>query len=334
MCTPANVVITGAAGQIGYVLAFRVANGDLLRGRKVVLKLLEITNALPALNGVVMELTDGAFPSLAGVVATDDPAVAFKDADYAFLVGSFPRKDGMDRADLLQRNGGIFKVQGEALSNFAKPTVKVLVVGNPANTNAAIALAYAKNLGPQNFSAMTRLDHNRSIGEIAEKAGVSPGAVHKVCIWGNHSNTQVPDVAFGEVETPDGVKKITELFPPDYTEGAFVQKIATRGGAVIKARGASSAASAANAAIDQLRDWIFGTKYGEWVSMAVPVPASRPYGITEGLIFSFPVTVDPKGVVHIVEGLEVTPFVRGKLEATEKELIEEKATAWKVLNLD
>jgi malate dehydrogenase len=333
-CAPAHVVITGAAGQIGYVLAFRVASGDLYCKRKVILHLLEIEPALPALNGVVMELTDCAFPALAGVIATSDPAVAFKDADACFLVGSFPRKDGMDRSDLLAKNGGIFKVQGEALSQYAKKTVKVLVVGNPANTNAAIAVAYAKNLKPENFSAMTRLDHNRSIGEIAEQAKVLPGAVHRAIIWGNHSNTQVPDVEFAEVETADGVKKVTELFGKDYYEGSFVQKIATRGGAVIKARGASSAASAANAAVSALHDWIWGTKYGEWVSMAIPAPAGNPYGVTPGIVFSFPVTVDKSGNVHIVEGLALSPFVQEKIKASEKELLEEKATAWKVLNLE
>jgi malate dehydrogenase len=240
----------------------------------------------------------------------------------------------MDRSDLLAKNGGIFKVQGEALARYAKKTVKVLVVGNPANTNCAIAVHYAKGLKPENFSAMTRLDHNRSLGEIAEKAKVLPGAVHRTIIWGNHSNTQVPDVEFAEVETAAGLKKVTELFGADYYEGTFVSKIATRGGAVIKARGASSAASAANAAIAAVHDWIWGTKYGEWVSMAIPAPAGNSYGITPGIIFSFPVTVDSSGAIHIVEGLKVSPFVQEKLKATEKELLEEKQTAWKVLSID
>jgi malate dehydrogenase len=240
----------------------------------------------------------------------------------------------MDRSDLLAKNGGIFKVQGEALGQYAKKTVKVLVVGNPANTNAAIAVAYAKGLAPENFSAMTRLDHNRSIGEIAEQAKVLPGAVHRTIIWGNHSNTQVPDVEFAEVETATGVKKVTELFGADYYEGSFVSKISTRGGAVIKARGASSAASAANAAIGAVRDWIWGTKYGEWVSMAIPAPAGNSYGITPGIVYSFPVTIDPSGTIHIVEGLQLSPYVQEKLKVTEKELLEEKATAWKVLGLE
>ena len=332
-CEPVNVVITGAAGQIGYVLAFRIANGDLLCHKKVRLHLLEITPALPALNGVVMELTDCAFPNLVEIIPTDKPEVAFKDADICFLVGAFPRKDGMDRADLLEKNGGIFKVQGEALSNYARKTVKVIVVGNPANTNCAICQHYAKNLGPENFCAMTRLDHNRAIGEIAEKVGVLPGDVHKVCIWGNHSNTQVPDVTHGEVETKDGVKKVVDLLPKQYLEGEFIPKIATRGGAVIKARGASSAASAANAALMCVKDWYWGTRYGEWVSMAIPVQKGNPYGIAEGIVYSFPCTVDSQGKVHIVEGLEISPFIQEKMKASEKELLEEKATAWKVLKL-
>lgn len=331
---PVNVVITGAAGQIGYVLAFRIASGDLLGpNQKVKLHLLEITPALPALNGVCMELTDCAFPTLAGIVPTDDPAVAFKDADVCFLVGAFPRKEGMDRADLLAKNGGIFKVQGEALGQHAKKTVKVIVVGNPANTNAAICMEYAKGLGPQNFCAMTRLDHNRAMGEIAEKTGVTAGNVHKVVIWGNHSNTQVPDTTFAEVWAADGVKKVTDLLPKDYLEGEFMTKVATRGGAVIKARGASSAASAANGAITCMRDWCLGTQYGDWTSMAIPVPANKPYGIETGVVYSFPVRVTKCGEVQVVEGLELTDFVKDKMKASEKELQEEKAAAWKVLGL-
>lgn len=334
MCEePANVVITGAAGQIGYVLAFRIANGDLFPHRRVRLHLLEITPVLPKLEGVAMELQDCAFPKLAGVECTDNAEVAFKDADVVFLVGSFPRRDGMTRADLLGKNGGIFKAQGEALSNAARKTVKVIVVGNPANTNCAIALHYAKNLGPQNFSAMTRLDHNRMKGELAEKAGVPYNNVHRVTIWGNHSNTQVPDVSHAEIEFPDGIKSVDSLYDKEYTEGTFVQTISTRGGAVIKARGASSAASAANAAINQMHDWINGTRYGDWVSMAIPVPESKPYGIETGVVYSFPVTVDAQGNVHIVEGLTINDFIRGKMDASLKELQEERATAWKELGI-
>jgi malate dehydrogenase len=334
-CAPVNVVVTGAAGQIGYALSFRIAKGDLLGPcRRVKLHLLEITPALGALTGVTMELTDCAFPTLAGVVATDDPAVAFKDADIAFLVGSFPRKDGMDRADLLAKNGGIFKVQGEALSNYAKKTVKVLVVGNPANTNALIALKYAKNLGPQNFAAMTRLDHNRSVGELAAKVGTTADKIRNVTIWGNHSNTQVPDAGNAIFDSPEGPKKIVELLPGDYLRGEFVTKVATRGGAVIKARGLSSAASAANAALDAVRDWYFGTAYGKWTSLAIPVPADAPYGIKPGIVFSFPVAIDPSGTVEVVKGLLVDSWLQGKLKATEDELIAERQTAFQVLNLE
>lgn len=334
MCEPVNVVITGAAGQIGYALAFRIAKGDLLGPeKKVKLHLLEITPALGALTGVCMELTDCAFPTLAGVVPTDKVEVAFKDADIVFLVGAFPRKDGMDRADLLEKNGGIFKVQGEALSNYAKKTVKVLVVGNPANTNCLICQHYAKNLGPENFCAMTRLDHNRAIGEIAAKTGVTCDKVRKVCIWGNHSNTQVPDVSHAVVDTADGEKKVTDLIPVAELQGEFVQKIATRGGAVIKARGASSAASAANAALTCVRDWVRGTPADDYVSMAIPVPANAPYGIKPGIVFSFPCQVDAHGHVHIVEGLPVSEWLQEKLDATEKELIAERDTAYKVLNI-
>jgi malate dehydrogenase len=240
----------------------------------------------------------------------------------------------MDRADLLAKNGGIFRVQGEALSNFAKKTVKVLVVGNPANTNALIALKYAKNLGPQNFSAMTRLDHNRGIGELSAKLGTTPGNVRNAYIWGNHSNTQVPDASNAVFDSPEGPKKVSDLLPEDYLQNEYVQKISTRGGAVIKARGLSSAASAANAALDAMRDWVFGTKAGKNVSMAIPVPPSSPYGIKPGIVFSFPVYVDPTGAIHVVEGLPVSDWLKGKLNATEQELITERDTAYQVLNLE
>ena len=329
-----NVVITGAAGQIGYALAFRIAKGDLLGCcTRVKLHLLEITPVLPSLQGVAMELTDCAFPTLAGVVCTDKPEVAFKDADVVFLVGSFPRKDGMDRADLLEKNGGIFKVQGEALSNYAHKTVKVLVVGNPANTNCLIALHYAKNLGPQNFSAMTRLDHNRMVGEIADRLHTTADKIRNVTIWGNHSNTQVPDCSNAVYDSPEGEKKVVDLLGLDNLQGEFVQKISTRGGAVIKARGASSAASAANAAICQMRDWCLGTKGGNWVSMAIPVPDDEPYGIKKGTIFSFPCEVDANGNVHVVKGLPVSDWLRKKLEETEKELVSERQTAFEKLNI-
>lgn len=331
---PVNVVITGAAGQIGYAMAFRIAKGDLLGPcKQVKLHLLEIPQALNALTGVQMELTDCAFPTLAGVECTADPNVAFKDADIVFLVGSFPRKDGMDRADLLKINGGIFKTQGAALNN-AKKTVKVLVVGNPANTNCRIALHYATELGPENFSAMTRLDHNRSLGELAAKAGVSSDKVNGVCIWGNHSNTQVPDASNCEITTENGIKTAEELFGNEYLQGEFVSKIATRGGAVIKARGASSAASAANAAIDHMRDWVLGTKAGKIVSMAIPVPENEPYGIKKGVVFSFPVQINALGQVKVIEGFKINEWLQEKLNTTENELINERDTAFKLLGIE
>lgn len=329
MSAPLNVTVTGAAGQIGYAIIFRIAKGDVFgKDQKVILHLLEIPPALPALEGCVMELQDCAFPTLAGVVTTSDPEVAFKDCDAAFLIGAFPRKAGMDRSELLEKNGGIFKVQGEALGKVAKKTVKILVVGNPANTNCLICKAYAKTLGDECFSAMTRLDHNRMIGEIAARLNVTAEKVKKVCIWGNHSNTQVPDCSHCLV---DG-KPVFELLNKEDLQGEFMQKIATRGGAVIKARGASSAASAANAAICQMRDWFLGTPEDDFVSMAIPVPANEPYGIKQGTIYSFPVTIKD-GKVSVVEGLELEPFYVEKMKASEEELISEKETAWKVLGL-
>jgi malate dehydrogenase len=280
-----------------------------------------------------MELVDCAFPTLDSVVRTDDAAVAFKDADIAFLVGSFPRKEGMDRSDLLAKNGGIFKVQGEALSKYAKKTVKVLVVGNPANTNALIALRYAPNLGPQNFAAMTRLDHNRAIGDLAERLNTTAEKIRNVTIWGNHSNTQVPDVSQAVFESDDGLKKVVDLVPLETLRGEFVTKIATRGGEVIKARKASSAASAANAALDAVRDWWNGTKGNRWVSMAIPVPDNAPYGIKPGIVFSFPVTIDVAGVIKVVESLPVDDWLKEKLAATEAELVGERDTAYQVLGI-
>jgi malate dehydrogenase len=331
MSEPLRVLITGAAGQIGYAIAFRIANGELVKDRKVILHLLEITNALGALNGVVMELTDCAFPNLVTVVATDKAEVAFKDVDIAFLIGSMPRKEGMNRADLLKANGNIFKVQGQALSDFAKKTVKVLVVGNPANTNALIALTSAPHLKPENFTAMTRLDHNRGIGEIAERLGVTAEKIKNVIIWGNHSNTQVPDASNATADLPGGKVKVSEKVGQEYLQGDFVNKISLRGSAVIKARGSSSAASAANAAINHVHDWLNGTPEGQFVSMAIPVPEGNSYGIKPGIVFSFPVTVSKSGKISIKDGLPVSDWLREKLNATEKELQEERATAFKEL---
>jgi len=328
---PVHILITGAAGQIGYALSFRAAKGDVCGDRKVILHLLGIPPGMKALEGCVMELQDCAFPTLAGIVWTDNVEEACKDVDIAFLVGSFPRKDGMDRSELLSRNGGIFTVQGKALSDFAKPTVKVLVVGNPANTNCQICYASAPKLGKKNFCAMTRLDHNRAVGEIAAQLKVTAEKVHGVCIWGNHSNTQVVDTSRATVELPEGTVSVTEKLGKEYLQGDFAQKIATRGGAVIKMRGLSSAASAANAALACMKDWVNGTD--EIVSMAIPVPDNEPYGIKQGVCFSFPVKVTKEGEVQVVEGLELNDWVKEKLAKTEQELQGEKATAWEVLKL-
>ncbi|MDX2005602.1 MAG: malate dehydrogenase [Meiothermus sp.] len=319
MKPPVRVAVTGAAGQIGYSLLFRIASGAMLGpDQPVVLQLLEITPALKALNGVIMELEDCAFPTLAGVVPTDDPNVAFGDAEYALLVGAMPRKQGMERADLLAANGGIFKPQGEALSNNAKKGVKVLVVGNPANTNALIAYKNAPNLSPRQIHAMTRLDHNRAISQLASRLKVPVTEIKKMTIWGNHSVTQYPDLYHCEV----GGKSAYELVGDhDWYAGSYIPKVAKRGAEIIEARGASSAASAASAAIDHMRDWALGTPAGDWVSMAFPSDGS--YGIPEGLVYSYP-CVCKGGDFEIVQGLEINEFSRGKMDATAKELAEER----------
>lgn len=331
---PLRVAITGAAGQIGYAIIYRIAKGDVFGpNQKVILHLLEIPQALNALEGCIMELQDCAFPTLAGVVPTDKPEVAFKDVDAAFLIGAFPRKEGMDRSDLLKINGGIFKTQGEALGQYAKKTVKILVVGNPANTNCLICQHYAgAGLKPCNFSAMTRLDHNRMLGEIAARCKVTTDKVKKCIVWGNHSNTQVNDCTQATVEIDGVEKKVYDVIPAADLEGEFAKKVATRGGAIIKARGASSAASAANAAITQMRDWACGTPEGDWVSMAIPVPEDEPYGIKKGTVYSFPVTCKD-GVVTVVKGLTLTPYVQEHMTASENELIAERDAAYQVLGI-
>jgi malate dehydrogenase len=319
MTTPVRVAVTGAAGQIGYSLLFRIASGSMLGpDTPVALQLLEITPALGALDGVRMELDDCAFPLLAEVVCTDDADVAFGDADVALLVGAMPRKDGMDRADLLSANGGIFKPQGEALSRSAKRDVKVLVVGNPANTNALIAMSNAADLDPGRFTAMTRLDHNRAISQVAAKLGVSVNDVTKMTIWGNHSNTQFPDLYHAEV---GGRSAYDAIGDHEWYDTQYIPTVATRGGAIIKARGASSAASAANAAVDHIRSWSLGTPDGDWVSMAVPSDGS--YGVAEGIISSFP-CVCRGGAYEIVQGLEINDYSRAKIDATAAELVAER----------
>lgn len=318
MKQPVRVAVTGAAGQIGYALLFRIASGEMLgKDQPVILQLLEITPALKALEGVVMELHDCAFPLLHGVMASDDPAVAFKDADYALLVGSRPRGPGMERKDLLQANGAIFTVQGKALNDHASRDVKVLVVGNPANTNCLIAMRNAPDLRPEQFSAMTRLDHNRALSQLAAKSGARVADVKRMTIWGNHSSTQVPDVSHAVV---DG-RPATEVVDSTWIQDEFIPVVQKRGAAIIDARGASSAASAANAAIDHMRDWVLGTEDGDWISMAIP--SQGWYGVADGIIYSFPVTVSG-GKATVVEGLSVSAFIQERMRLTESELLEER----------
>ena len=313
-----NVAITGAAGQIGYALAFRVASGQMLGADQPVnLHLLEITPALPALQGVVMELTDCAFPTLNKIVATDDAKVAFRDCHAAMLVGARPRGPGMERKDLLLANAQIFSAQGKALNEVADRNVKVLVVGNPANTNALIARANARDLNPHNFTAMTRLDHNRALSQLAEKTGTHVTAIRKMTIWGNHSATQYPDIS----RTVVNGKPAKPLVDQKWIEETFIPVVQQRGAAVIKTRGASSAASAASAALDHIHDWFHGTPAGDWVSMAVPSDGS--YGIKEGVIYSYPVTIKD-GAYQIVQGLSIDEFSRKRMDATDKELREER----------
>jgi len=319
MKSPVRVLVTGAAGQIGYALLFRIAAGDMLgKDQPVILHLLEITPALPALQGVVMELNDCAFPTLAGVVATDDVNVAAKDVDYALLVGARPRGPGMERKDLLEANGAIFSPQGKALNAHAKRSVKVLVVGNPANTNALIAQQNAPDLDPNCFTAMVRLDHNRALSQLAEKTGAHTTGINKVTIWGNHSSTQYPDIHHATVNGKAALSLVDQAWYKD----TFIPTVQQRGAAIIKARGASSAASAASAAIDHMRTWALGTADGDWASMGIPSDGS--YGIKPGVIYGYPVTCKD-GKFSIVQGLEINTFSRERMDATDKELREERA---------
>jgi malate dehydrogenase len=319
MKSPVRVAVTGAAGQIGYALLFRIAAGDMLgKDQPVILHLLEITPALPALNGVVMELNDCAFPTLAGVVATDDANVAFKDVDYALLVGARPRGAGMERKDLLEANGAIFSPQGKALNAHARRDVKVLVVGNPANTNALIAQQNAPDLDPKCFTAMVRLDHNRALSQLAEKTGAHTTDIKRVTIWGNHSSTQYPDIHHASVKGKPALGLVDQAWYKD----TFIPTVQQRGAAIIKARGASSAASAASAAIDHVHTWVHGTAEGDWASMGIPSDGS--YGIKPGVIYGYPVTVT-NGKYAIVQDLEINAFSRERMDATDKELREERA---------
>lgn len=325
MAKPVRVAITGAAGQIGYQLCFRIAAGDMLGGdQPIILQLLEIPPAMDALEGVAMELEDAAFPLLHDIVTTTDLDTGFKDADIAILVGAKPRGPGMERADLLAENGKIFGPQGKSLNAVASRDVKVLVVGNPANTNTLIAQANAPDLPPENFTAMTRLDHNRALAQLAAKTGVHNSRIKNMTIWGNHSSTQYPDIHHALI---DG-QPATERVDADWYENEFIPTVQQRGAAIIKARGASSAASAASSAIDHVRSWVQGTGNNDWVSMAVPADGS--YGIEPGVIFSYPCTCE-NGQWKIVQALEINEFSRDRLDATDKELRAEREAVLSLL---
>lgn len=319
MKAPVRVTITGAAGQIGYQLAFRIASGQMLgRDQPVILQLLEIPPALPALNGVVMELDDCAFPTLAGIIASDDPRLAFDASDYALLVGARPRGPGMERKDLLAANAAIFSAQGKAINDRAARGIRILVVGNPANTNALIASSNAPDIDPRQFTAMTRLDHNRALAELARKTGTHVNDIRRMSIWGNHSATQYPDVSEATVKG----QAASDLVDRAWLTAEFIPLVQQRGAAIIEARGASSAASAASAAIDHMRDWTLGTPEDDWVSMAVPADGS--YGIERGIVYSFPVRCRD-GEYRIVQDLKISDFSRERMAATAAELREERA---------
>jgi malate dehydrogenase len=319
MKQPVRVAVTGAAGQIGYSLLFRIASGEMLgKDQPVILQLLELTPALQALRGVAMELQDCAFPLLHGITQSDDAMVAFKDADYALLVGARPRSKGMERKDLLEANAQIFTVQGKALNAVASRNVKVVIVGNPANTNALITQMSAPDLPAANITALMRLDHNRALGQIADKTGIHTSKLNKMIVWGNHSVTQYPDISCLEA---DGAKVWPTINDQAWLADNFIPTVAKRGAAIIEARGLSSAASAANAAIEHMRDWALGTPAGDWTTMGVPSDGS--YGIPEGVVYGFPVTCS-NGTYSIVQGLEVSDFSRERMTATYNELLEER----------
>ena len=319
MTTPVRITVTGAAGQIGYGILFRIASGQMLGpDTPVILQLLEVTPALGALNGVKMELDDCAYSPLVDVFTTDDANLAFGDTDIALLIGAMPRKDGMERADLLTANGGIFKPQGIAIAKNAKKNVKVLVVGNPANTNALIAMSNAAGIDPKQFTAMTRLDHNRAVAQLAQRLGKPVTAIKKMTIWGNHSASQYPDLYNCEV---DGKNAATLVNDEAWMRETFIPTVAKRGAAIIKARGLSSAASAGTAAMDHVRNWVQGTPVGDWVSMSVPSDGS--YGVPAGLISSFPCTC-VNGEYSIMQGLPINDFSRKMIDASVAELIDER----------
>ena len=320
MKSPVRVAITGAAGQICYSLLFRIASGEMLgKDQPVILQLLEITPAMKVLDAVAMELNDCAFPLLEDIVTTDDPNVAFKDANVALMVGAKPRGPGMERADLLKDNGKIFSTLGKIINEVADANIRICVVGNPANTNAYILAQNAPNLNQRNITALTRLDHNRAVFQLADKAGTNLNNVKRMTIWGNHSTTQVPDIGHASI-SGDAANSVVDNA---WAENDFIPTVAKRGGAVIAARGSSSAASAANGIIDHMHDWVLGTAEGDWVSMSVPSDGS--YGITEGIIFSYPVTC-ANGDYSIVQGLENSDFIKAKMKESETELVDERDT--------
>ncbi len=319
MKKPVRIAVTGAAGQISYSLLFRIAAGQMLGAdQPVILQLLEVTPALKALQGVVMELDDCAFPLVSKIEISDDPNVAFKDANYALLVGAKPRGPGMERADLLAANGGIFKVQGKAINTHASRDIKILVVGNPANTNAWTCMVSAPDINPRQFTAMTRLDHNRAVAQLAAKTDSTVAEIKKVAIWGNHSTTQYPDLSQTLVKGKPALASVERA----WYENDYIPRVAKRGAEIIEARGASSAASAANAALEHMRDWALGTAADDWTSMGIPSDGS--YGIEKGLMYSFPVRCSG-GDYAIVQGLAVDEFSRTRMQATENELKEERA---------
>lgn len=319
MKKPVRVSVTGAAGQIGYSLLFRIASGEMLgKDQPVILQLLELTPAMQALSGVAMELDDCAFPLLHGIVTSDDANVAFKDADYALLVGARPRSKGMERKDLLEANAQIFTVQGKALNSVANRNVKVVVVGNPANTNALITSKSAPDLDPKNITALMRLDHNRALSQIAAKTGIHTSELKNLTVWGNHSTTQYPDIYSVE----SGGKNVWDAINDEaWLADNFIPTVAKRGAAIIEARGLSSAASAANAAIEHIRDWVLGTPEGDWTTMGIPSDGS--YGIAEGVVYGYPVT-SKNGTYTMVEGIDINEFSRQRMDATYKELLEER----------
>ena len=326
MKKPVRVAVTGAAGQIGYSLLFRIASGEMLgKDQPVILQLLEITPALNALNGVVMELEDCAFPLLTDIVQSDDPKIAFKDVDIALLVGARPRSKGMERKDLIEANGAIFTVQGQALNEVANRNVKVLVVGNPANTNAYIAMKSAPDLPQRNFTAMLRLDHNRALSQLASKTGMSVDSIKKLVVWGNHSPTMYPDYRFASIDGKPAPEAVNDQ---DWYKNTFISTVGKRGAAIIEARGLSSAASAASAAIDHVKDWVLGSS-GEWTTMGVPSDGS--YGIPEGVIYGFP-AICADGDYQIVPNLEIDEFSRSKMDNTLQELEEERSAVSHLLS--